>query len=176
MDRKIETFDSRIKAVDAVADWIAARVRTDAAGVQSLAHVLAVVPTAQSGRRLRLALARRFQSGVVPPLVRTPAHLIDLSAPDIARQTSPDARTNFSRFARRSATRSDSTSPRSFPTFAVFSAPARFPSPTSRSALAESSPGTSLTWRPNAGMASPRLRDATWPRSQDAEGAMPFSR
>ena len=84
MDRKIETFDSRIKAVDAVADWIAARVRTDAAGVQSLAHVLAVVPTAQSGRRLRLALARRFQSGVVPPLVRTPAHLIDLSAPDIA--------------------------------------------------------------------------------------------
>ena len=83
-NRRIERFDSRRKAVDAVADFLAAKARPDAAGVASLAHLLVVVPTAQSGRRLRHALARRFPAGVVPPLVRTPAHLVDLSAPDIA--------------------------------------------------------------------------------------------
>ena len=82
--RRVELFDARRKAVDAVADFLAARARTDAAGVKSLAHILVVVPTAQSGRRLRHALARRFPAGVVPPFVRTPAHLVDLSAPDIA--------------------------------------------------------------------------------------------
>ena len=82
--RRVEPFDARRKAVDAVADFLAVRARTDAAGVKSLAHILVVVPTAQSGRRLRHALARRFSAGLVPPLVRTPAHLVDLSAPDIA--------------------------------------------------------------------------------------------
>ena len=82
--RRVETFDARRKAVDAAADFLAARKRSDAAGVASLAHVLVVVPTAESGRRLRHALARRFSAGLVPPCVRTPAHLVDLSAPDIA--------------------------------------------------------------------------------------------
>ena len=82
--RKVEAFDARRKAVDAVADFIAARSRPDASGAASLAHLLVVVPTAESGRRLRHSLARRFPAGVVPPLVRTPAHLVDLSAPDIA--------------------------------------------------------------------------------------------
>ena len=82
--RKVEAFDARRKAVDAAADFVAARSRPDAAGVESLAHLLVVVPTAESGRRLRHALARRFPAGVVPPLVSTPAHLVDLSAPDIA--------------------------------------------------------------------------------------------
>ena len=82
--RRIEKFDARKKAVDAIADWLAARVRSDAAGVPSLSHVLIVVPTAQSGRRLRHALARRFAKGIVPPMVKMPAHLVDLSAPDIA--------------------------------------------------------------------------------------------
>ena len=82
--RRIETFDARRKAVDAVADWLAARVRRDAAGVSSLAHLLVIVPTAQSGRRLRHALARRFPAGLVPPCVKMPSHLVDLSAPDIA--------------------------------------------------------------------------------------------
>ena len=82
--RRTESFDARRKAVDAVADFLAARARPDAAGVKSLAHLLVVVPTAESGRRLRHALARRFPTGLVPPLVRTPAHLVDLSAPDIA--------------------------------------------------------------------------------------------
>lgn len=82
--RRTESFDARRKAVDAVADFLAARARPDAAGVKSLAHLLVVVPTAESGRRLRHALARRFSAGLIPPLVRTPAHLVDLSAPDIA--------------------------------------------------------------------------------------------
>lgn len=82
--RKVEAFDARRKAVDAVADFIAARSRPDASGAASLAHLLVVVPTAESGRRLRHSLARRFPAGVVPPIVRTPAHLVDLSAPDIA--------------------------------------------------------------------------------------------
>ncbi len=82
--RRTESFDARRKAVDAVADFLSARARPDAAGVKSLAHILVVVPTAESGRRLRHALARRFPTGLVPPLVRTPAHLVDLSAPDIA--------------------------------------------------------------------------------------------
>lgn len=79
-----ETFDARRKAVDAAADWLALRARADASGAMSLAHILAVVPTAQSGRRLRYALAKRFPSGIVPPLVRTPAHLVEPDAPDVA--------------------------------------------------------------------------------------------
>ena len=82
--KRTEAFDARRKAVDAVADFLAARIRPDAAGVASLSHILVVVPTAESGRRLRHVLARRFPAGLIPPLVRTPAHLVDLSAPDIA--------------------------------------------------------------------------------------------
>ena len=84
MNSRTVTFDASRKAVDAVADWLAARARDDASGAPSLAHLLVVVPTAQSGRRLRHALARRFPSGLVPPRVLTPAHLVDLSAPDVA--------------------------------------------------------------------------------------------
>ena len=82
--RTTVTFEAKTKAVDAVADYLAARARPDAAGAQSLAHLLVVVPTAQSGRRLRLALAKRFRSGLVPPRVTMPARLLDVSADDIA--------------------------------------------------------------------------------------------
>ena len=82
--RRMEVFDARRKAVDAIADWLAARAKRDAAGAPSLAHLLVVVPTAQSGRRLRHALARRFPSGIVPPCVKMPAHLVDLSTMDVA--------------------------------------------------------------------------------------------
>jgi ATP-dependent helicase/nuclease subunit B len=84
MERRTETFDASRKAVDAVADWLAQRVRADPSGAQSLAHLMVVVPTAQSGRRLRHALARRFARGVVPPRVALPAMLVDVSADDIA--------------------------------------------------------------------------------------------
>ena len=82
--RTVVAFDARRKAVDAAADWLAARVRDDAAGAKSLAHILAVVPTAQSGRRLRFALAKRFPDGIVPPVVRTPAHLVEVPSVGIA--------------------------------------------------------------------------------------------
>ena len=82
--RTTVTFEAKTKAVDAVADYLAARARPDAAGAQSLAHLLVIVPTAQSGRRLRLALAKRFPSGLVPPRVLMPARLVDISADDIA--------------------------------------------------------------------------------------------
>jgi ATP-dependent helicase/nuclease subunit B len=61
--------------VHAVAEWLAAQMRTTPGGVKSLAHVLVVVPTRQAGRRLRLALAEQ-SGGCLPPLVRLPAQLI----------------------------------------------------------------------------------------------------
>ncbi len=82
--RKRVFFDATRKCVDAVADYLASRARRDASLAESLAHVLVIVPTAQSGRRLRLALARRFASGVVPPLVKMPSQLVDAGAEDVA--------------------------------------------------------------------------------------------
>ena len=59
-----------------MADAVTARAITTPAGAVSLAHVLVIVPTAESGRRLRLALARRFAHGCVPPVVRMPSVLL----------------------------------------------------------------------------------------------------
>ena len=87
MHRKTEIYDAGRKAVDAVSDFLAVRSRKDAAGADSLAHVLVVVPTAQSGRRLRLALARRFPSGLVPPRVATPSQLVEVDAEGVAGRT-----------------------------------------------------------------------------------------
>ena len=64
--KEVEYLDPRRKLVDAVADWLLGRVRNDAAGAKSLAHVMVVVPTAQAGRRLRLALAQRFAASCRP--------------------------------------------------------------------------------------------------------------
>lgn len=66
---------SIIKPIDEVAGRIAAKVRTDSSGSKSLAHVLVVVPTAQSGRRLRLRLAEKL-GAVLPPEIRLPAQLL----------------------------------------------------------------------------------------------------
>jgi len=69
------------KLVDEVADWLCGtgpyagkgRVRVSSEGARSLGHVLVVVPTAQSARNLRLALARRADAagwgGVLPPQI-----------------------------------------------------------------------------------------------------------
>ena len=74
-ESRTEFLDPHQKLVGQLAERLASRVKTDPAGAASLAHLLVIVPTAQSGRRLRLALARRFPQGLVPPLVRMPAHL-----------------------------------------------------------------------------------------------------
>ena len=66
---------------------LAAKVRTDPSGAKSLAHVCVVVPTAQSGRRLRLALAERL-GALVPPCVKTPlAMLLDADDATVAGRT-----------------------------------------------------------------------------------------
>lgn len=76
-----------MKFVEQAVAALAERVRTDPSGAKSLAHVCAVVPTAQSGRRLRLALAARF-GALVPPLVKTPLGLLlDEDDPTLAGRT-----------------------------------------------------------------------------------------
>lgn len=72
------------KPVDEIADRLSAEVREDPSGAKSLAHLLVVVPTAQSGRRLRFKLAERL-GAFVPPEIRLPPQL--LSEQDFRRET-----------------------------------------------------------------------------------------
>ena len=75
-------LDPRRKPVEEIAAWLCREekdggcLRTGAEGVRSLAHVLVVVPTAQSGRRLRLKLAERL-GAVVPPEIRLPQQMLE---------------------------------------------------------------------------------------------------
>ena len=72
-----EFLNPRAKLIDEVADWLKGRVRTDPTGAKSLSHVCVVVPTAQSGRNLRLALAKRFpERGLLPPRIVQPMELV----------------------------------------------------------------------------------------------------
>lgn len=73
------------KLADEVVDWLCgsetyqSHVRDDN-GARSLAHMMVVVPTAQSGRNLRLKLAkeanRRGWGGILPPRVVLPMQLV----------------------------------------------------------------------------------------------------
>ena len=75
------------RPLDLALDALARKVRTDPSGAKTLAHVCVVVPTAQSGRRLRLALARRF-GALVPPLVKTSVGMmLDEDDPELAGRT-----------------------------------------------------------------------------------------
>ena len=75
------------KPIETIVDALAGKVRTDPSGAKSLAHLLVVVPTAQSGRRLRLKLAERL-GAVVPPLVKTPRGImLDEDDPALAGRT-----------------------------------------------------------------------------------------
>ncbi len=65
------------KLAQAVTGWLAGKVRILPSGARSLEHILVVVPTRQSARQLRLALAKAFEGqGVVPPGVVLPAHMV----------------------------------------------------------------------------------------------------
>ena len=77
---KREGLDPRRKFVEALAEWLGGRAADDPGGAKSLAHILVVVPTAQSGRRLRLKLAERM-GAVVPPMVRLPQQLLEGEEP-----------------------------------------------------------------------------------------------
>ena len=82
--RETVALDPTRRFVMAVADWLLARVRLDPSGAKSLAHLLVVVPTAQSGRRLRLALARKA-GALVPPETCLPAHFLTGAAATAGR-------------------------------------------------------------------------------------------
>ena len=75
------------KPIETIVDTLAERVRADPSGAKSLAHLLVVVPTAQSGRRLRQKLAERL-GAVIPPLVKTPRGvMVDEDDPALAGRT-----------------------------------------------------------------------------------------
>ncbi len=63
------------KIVRSVAAWLIKRLRVSPSGAKSLAHLLVVVPTAQSGRRLRRVLAETA-GALVPPRIVMPAELV----------------------------------------------------------------------------------------------------
>lgn len=91
------------KLVDEVADWLCGKIETDDAGARSLAHVLVVVPTAQSGRSLRLRLAQRVAerfggAGLVPPQVVQPMRLVVPRDDSLAVATSVQLRAAFLKF------------------------------------------------------------------------------
>ena len=70
-------LDPKRKLVDEVVRYLAPKVREDASGAKSLAHILVVVPTAQSARNLRLALAEAFSPcGVLPPKTEMASRLL----------------------------------------------------------------------------------------------------
>ena len=85
MEMKREFLDPTRTLVDEVVAWLlgderhSGRVVT-VEGARSLAHLMVVVPTAQSGRSLRLALAReanrRGWGGLLPPRVVLPMQLV----------------------------------------------------------------------------------------------------
>ena len=88
----IEFLEPERKLVDEVVDWLCGvggkqdggactgRVRSTPEGAMSLEHVMVVVPTAQSGRNLRLALARKAADmawgGIIPPKIVMPNTLL----------------------------------------------------------------------------------------------------
>ena len=80
MQREIAYLNPGEKLVEETADWLSNRVIDDASGAKSLARFCVVVPTAQSGRNLRLALAKKVSErfdgkGLVPPMVAQPMQL-----------------------------------------------------------------------------------------------------
>lgn len=71
----IQFLNSENLLVDEMADWLEKAARCSCAGAKTLDHILVVVPTRQSGRRLRLALAQRL-GACVPPRILLPARLL----------------------------------------------------------------------------------------------------
>ncbi len=72
---EIVYLESGRKVVRSAAAWLAGRLRVTPSGAKSLAHLLVVVPTAQSGRRLRRVLAEEA-GALVPPRLVMPAEIV----------------------------------------------------------------------------------------------------
>ena len=90
------------KLVDEVVDWLCGRVERDPSGVRSLAHLMVVVPTAQSGRNLRLALAKKAAEkgwgGILPPRVVQPFHLVRPADQSLPEANEAEVAAMFMRF------------------------------------------------------------------------------
>ena len=90
------------KLVDEVVDWLCGRVERDPSGAWSLAHLMVVVPTAQSGRNLRLALAKKASKngwgGILPPRVVQPFHLVVPSDQSLREANEAEVAALFMRF------------------------------------------------------------------------------
>jgi RecB family exonuclease len=90
------------KLVDEVVDWLCGRVERDPSGARSLAHLMVVVPTAQSGRNLRLALAKKAAEngwgGILPPRVVQPFHLVRPADQSLPEANEAEVAAMFMRF------------------------------------------------------------------------------
>jgi len=85
-----------------VVGWLCDKRRQTVEGARSLAHVMVIVPTAQSGRNLRLALAREAErrgwGGVLPPRVVLPMQLVKPSAAERREATVAELAASFLKF------------------------------------------------------------------------------
>ena len=88
----IEFLNPCRKLVDEVVDWLCGRVERDPSGARSLAHLMVVVPTAQSGRNLRLVLAKKASGngwgGILPPRKEGCRRMLDGRRPQIPERRS----------------------------------------------------------------------------------------
>lgn len=98
----IAFLNPRRKLVDEVVDWLCGKVERDPSGARSLAHLMVVVPTAQSGRNLRLALAKKASEngwgGILPPRVVQPFHLVVPSDQSLREANEAEVAALFMRF------------------------------------------------------------------------------
>lgn len=91
MTKRIDYLDPKRLLVEETADWLcggfrrAGCARDTPEGAKSLAHIMVIVPTAQSGRNLRFALAKKANAlgwgGLIPPRIEMPNSL--LAAKDV---------------------------------------------------------------------------------------------
>ena len=98
----IKCLNPKRKLVDEVVDWLYGRVERDPSGARSLAHLMVVVPTAQSGRNLRLALAKKASEkgwgGILPPRVVQPFRLVVPSDQSLREANEAETAALFTRF------------------------------------------------------------------------------
>ena len=93
------------RLVDEVVDWLcgspcfSGRLKLTPEGARSLAHIMVVVPTAQSGRNLRLALARKFPgSGLLPPQIVQPMQLVTEASSPLPDATALEVAAAFQQY------------------------------------------------------------------------------
>lgn len=97
MVKRIDYLNPRRTLVDETVDWLcgargrAGCIRKTPEGAWSLAHIMVIVPTAQSGRNLRLALARKAallgRDGLLPPRIAMSNALLVPNGVRIATET-----------------------------------------------------------------------------------------